>query len=286
MAKLSSRRFTHSRVEDVISFLFLSIMGIFMAMPMVYTICSAFKPMDELFLFPPTFFVKNPTLINFKNLSILMRESWVPFSRYIFNSVFITILGTVGHVVVASLAAFRIAKYEFPGRKILFEIVVMALMFSGAVTAIPNYLIMSEIGLVDTYWAIVVPAIGGSLGLFLMKQFMEQMIPSVLIEAAHIDGASEWTIFYRIVMPVVKPAWLTLIIFSFRDLWNATGGNFIFTEELKPLPYALQSIVLGGISRTGAASAVSLVMIIPPVLVFVLSQSNVIETMATSGMKD
>ena len=286
MAKLSSRRFTHSRVEDVISFLFLSIMGIFMAMPMVYTICSAFKPMDELFLFPPTFFVKNPTLINFKNLSILMRESWVPFSRYIFNSVFITILGTVGHVVVASLAAFRIAKYEFPGRKILFEIVVMALMFSGAVTAIPNYLIMSKIGLVDTYWAIVVPAIGGSLGLFLMKQFMEQMIPSVLIEAAHIDGASEWTIFYRIVMPVVKPAWLTLIIFSFRDLWNATGGNFIFTEELKPLPYALQSIVLGGISRTGAASAVSLVMIIPPVLVFVLSQSNVIETMATSGMKD
>lgn len=286
MAKLSSRRFTHSRVEDVLSFLFLLIMGFFMAIPMIYTICSAFKPMDELFLFPPSFFVKNPTLNNFKNLSILMRESWVPFSRYIYNSVIITLLGTLGHVIIASLAAFRLAKYDFPGKKILFEIVVMALMFSGAVTAIPNYLIMSKLGLIDSHWAIVIPALGGSLGLFLMKQFMEQMIPTVLIEAAHIDGASEWRIFIKIAMPIVKPAWLTLIIFSFRDLWNSAGGNFLFTEELKPLPYALQSIISGGVARTGVASAVSLVMLIPPVVVFILSQSNVIETMATSGMKD
>ena len=286
MAKLSSRRFTHSKVEDAASILFLSVMGFFMAIPMIYTVCSAFKPMDELFLFPPSFFVYNPTLINFKNLSVLMRESWVPFSRYVFNSVCITLIGTAGHVIFASLAAFRIAKYNFPGKKLLFETVVMALMFSTAVTAIPNYLIISKIGLVDTYWAIIIPALGGSLGLFLMKQFMEQMVPDVLIEAAHIDGASEWCIFTRIVMPVVRPAWLTLIIFCFRDLWNASGGNFIFTEELKPLPYALQSIMSGGIARTGVASAVSMIMIIPPIIVFILSQSNVIETMSTSGMKD
>lgn len=286
MAKLSSRRFTHSKAEDIISFLFLLITGFFMAIPMIYTICSAFKPMDELFLFPPSFFVKNPTLNNFKDLSILMRESWVPFSRYVFNSVLITVAGTFGHVIIASLAAFRLAKYDFPGKKILFETVVMALMFSSAVTAIPNYLIMSKLGLVDSYLAIIIPALGSSLGLFLMKQFMEQMIPNVLIEAAHIDGASEWTIFIRIAMPIVRPAWLTLIIFSFRDLWNSSGGNFLFTEELKPLPYALQSIISGGVARTGVASAVSLIMIIPPVVVFILSQSNVIETMSTSGMKD
>ncbi len=242
--------------------------------------------MDEQFLFPPSLFVKNPTLMNFYSVSSLMRESKVPFSRYIFNSIFVTLVGTVGHVIIASLAAYRIAKFNFPLKNAFFNMVVFSLMFAGTVTAIPNYLIMSNLNMIDSLAAIIIPAFSAPLGLFLMKQFMEQMVPDALIEAAQIDGSNGLQIFFRIVMPIVKPAWFTLIIFSFRDLWNSTGGNFIFTEELKTLPYALNNIMAGGISRTGASAAVALIMVIPPVVVFILSQSQVIETMATSGIKD
>ena len=206
--------------------------------------------------------------------------------RYLFNSVLISGLGTLGNVIFSSLAAYRIAKFEFPGRKLYFSIVTMSLMFSSAVTSIANFLIMSRLNMIDTYWAIIVPACGSSLGLFLMKQFMEQMVPDALIEAAQIDGAGEWMIFSRIVMPVVKPAWFTLIIFCFKDIWNSTGSNLIFYENIKPLPSALGNIVAGGISRAGSAAAVSLIMLIPPVAVFIFSQNNVLETMSTSGMKD
>ncbi|MFQ8952832.1 MAG: carbohydrate ABC transporter permease [Oscillospiraceae bacterium] len=192
--------------------------------------------------------MQNPTVMNFYSLSSLLRESWVPFSRYLFNSVLISGLGTLGNVIFSSLAAYRIAKFEFPGRKLYFSIVTMSLMFSSAVTSIANFLIMSRLNMIDTYWAIIVPACGSSLGLFLMKQFMEQMVPDALIEAAQIDGAGEWMIFSRIVMPVVKPAWFTLIIFCFKDIWNSTGSNLIFMR-ISSLPSALGNIVAGGISR-------------------------------------
>lgn len=286
MAKPFSRKFTHSAWGNFLNFLLLLLVALVMVIPMVFTISNAFKPMDEQFLFPPSLFVKNPTLMNFLSVSSLMRESWVPFTRYVFNSVFVTLVGTVGHVLISSLAAYRIAKFQFPLKNVFFNIVVFSLMFSGAVTSIPNYLIMSEIGLIDTLGSIIIPAFAAPLGLFLMKQFMEQMVPDVLIEAAQIDGASGMRIFLRIAMPIVKPAWFTLVIFSFRDLWNSTGGTFIFTEELKTLPYALSNIMAGGISRTGASAAVALIMVIPPVVVFILSQSQVIETMSTSGIKD
>ena len=224
--------------------------------------------------------------MNFYSLSSLLKESWVPFSRYIFNSVFISGVGTAGNVILSSLAAYRIAKFDFPGKKVYFQIVTMSLMFSAAVTAIPNFIIMTRLNMVDTYWAIIIPACGSSLGLFLMKQFMEQMVPDALIEAAQIDGASEWCIFSKIVMPVVKPAWLTLIIFSFKDIWNNNGANLIFSENIKPLPSALSNIVAGGVARAGASAAVALILLIPAVLVFIFSQSNVLETMSTSGMKD
>lgn len=167
----------------------------------------------------------------------------------------------------------------------IFGIIVTALMFSGQVTAIPNYLIMSKIGWLDHYVAIVVPALAKPLGLFLMKQFMEQ-IPDTLLEAARIDGASEVHTFFRIAMPQVKSAWLTLIIFSFQDLWNAQGANYIYSEELKTLPYALSQIAAGGISRAGATAAVTVIMMIVPIVIFVVSQSNIIETMASSGIKE
>lgn len=263
----------------------LSLFGLFMLLPLVYVVSSAFKPLDELFVFPPRFFVKNPTLDNFADLLTIMGESWVPFSRYLFNTVVITAVGTFGCVIVTSMAAFILAKYKFPGSHILFRVVVVSLMFSGYVTQIPNYLIMKELGWVDTLLAVIVPAMAMPMGLFLIKQYAEG-IPDVLIEAATIDGANLWHVYWQIMMPMCKPAWVTVIIFSVQSLWNSKATHYIFSEELKTLPYALQQIMKGGVSRTGVASAVTVVMMIVPIITFILSQRQVMETMASSGIKD
>ena len=212
-----------------------------------------------------------------------MEDSWVPITRYLFNTLFITVMGTTGHVLMSSLAAYVLAKHKFPGRDFFFGLVVLSLMFAYQVTAIPNYLTMSALGWVNTYASIIIPAWSASLGLFLMKQFMEQ-IDDTIIEAAKIDGASELRIFWRIVMPNVRPAWLTLIILSFQTLWNETGGRFIYSEQLKTLPYALNQIIAGGVARAGVGAAVGLVMMIVPIVVFVFNQSKVVETMGSAGI--
>jgi len=266
-------------------FLFIGLVGAFMALPLIYTINNAFKPLDEIFLFPPRFFVRNPTTNNFVDLVHLMADSWVPFSRYIFNTFFITIVGTAGHIIFSAAAAYPLAKQKFPGKAILFNIVVLALMFSPHVTAIPNYMTMSVLGWVDTYMAIIVPAFAFPLGLYLMKQFMEQ-IPDSLLESARMDGASEYRIFWKIVMPLVKPAWLTLMILLFQQLWGTDGGQFIYSEELKTMNYAMGQIIQGGIARAGAAAAVAFLLMSVPITVFLFSQASIIQTMATSGMKD
>jgi ABC-type glycerol-3-phosphate transport system permease component len=274
-----------SKAGDVGIYMVLIFFGLFMAFPLVYAINSAFKPLDEIFVYPPRIFVQNPTMDNFQDLLVIMGKSWVPFSRYLFNTVFITVVGTVGHIIIASMGAYVLAKYEFPGAKTFFGIVVTALMFNGYVTAIPNYLVMSKIGWVDTVWAVVIPAFAAPMGLFLMKQYMEG-IPDALLEAAKIDGAREWKIFTIIVMPMVRPAWLTLMILSVQNLWNTRASNFIYSEELKTLPYALQQIINGGVSRAGVGAAVTLVMMFVPIAIFIISESNIIETMASSGIKD
>lgn len=279
------QRPTKSRVGNILSIVMLAILGTFMALPIVYIVSTAFKPMDELFMFPPRFFVHNPTLNNFRSLSSVLGDSLVPISRYAFNTVFITAAATAGQLIVVSLAAYILEKRNFPGKNLLFCLVVVSLMFSTQVTAIPNYIIMSKIGWVDTYASLIIPAIASPLGLFLMKQFMTG-IPDALLEAARIDGASELGIFRRIALPLVRPALLTLIIFAFQSMWGMTGGNYIFTEELKPLNYALNQIVNSGIARTGAAAAVSMLMLIPPFAVFIISQSSILETMASSGIKE
>lgn len=279
------QRPTKSRVGNILSIVMLAILGTFMALPIVYIVSTAFKPMDELFMFPPRFFVHNPTLNNFRSLSSVLGDSLVPISRYAFNTVFITAAATAGQLIVVSLAAYILEKRNFPGKNLLFSLVVVSLMFSTQVTAIPNYIIMSKIGWVDTYASLIIPAIASPLGLFLMKQFMTG-IPDALLEAARIDGASELGIFRRIALPLVRPALLTLIIFAFQSMWGMTGGNYIFTEELKPLNYALNQIVNNGIARTGAAAAVSMLMLIPPFAVFIISQSSILETMASSGIKE
>ena len=262
----------------------LGFFGLFSLFPLIYTLTSAFKPFSEIFMYPPRLTVENPTLNNFFDLGTIIEDFTIPLSRYIFNTMVITGLGTFGTVLLGSLAAYPLAKYEFPGSKLMSNLIVYALMFSTSVTAIPNYLIMSALGIVDTYWAVILPAVGGTLGLYLMKNFMVQ-VPDDMLEAAKIDGATEFGIFFKVVMPLCKPAWITLVILSFQQMWGTTGGVFIYSEELKPLSYVLSQLVSGGISRTGVASAVSLLMLIVPIGVFVFSQSNVIETMATSGIK-
>ncbi len=278
------RRRNRSIGGDVVLIVVLGFFGIFSLFPLLYTLTSAFKPFSEIFVYPPKLTVENPTLDNFLDLGTIIEDFTVPMSRYIFNTLVITGLGTFGTVLLGSLAAYPLAKFEFPGSKVMSNIIVYALMFSTSVTAIPNYLIMSALHIVDTYWAVILPAVGGTLGLYLMKNFMVQ-VPDDMIEAAKIDGSSEIGIFFKVVMPLCKPAWITLVILSFQQMWGTTGGVFIYSEELKPLSYVLSQLVSGGISRTGVASAVSLLMLIVPIGVFVFSQSNVIETMATSGIK-
>ncbi len=270
---------------DFFLYLFLAFVALVMAFPIIYAVNSALKPLDELFMFPPKIFAQNPTMDNFSDLFVTMGKSWVTFSRYLFNTVFITAVGTAGHLIVASMGAFVLAKYEFPGGQGFFKLVTVAMMFSGYVTAIPNYLILNALGWIDTYWAIVIPAFASPMGLFLMKQFMEGL-PTSLIEAAKIDGANEWKVFAGIVMPNVKPAWMTLIIFSVQALWNNKAATFIYSEEKKTLVYALQQIQAGGIARTGQGAAVLVVLMIVPIAIFVFSESQILETMASSGLKD
>jgi len=264
----------------------LVVMGAFMFLPMLYVIMQSLKPLDELWMFPPRFYVMKPTLSNFGDLFQLMNESWVPFSRYIFNTVFITLCGTFGNLLVASMAAYALAKMKFPGRNVLFQIVVLSLMFHQTVNQLSNFIIMSTLGMIDTYLAIIVPALAGTMGLYLMKQFMESSVSDAVLESARLDGASEFKTFWVIAMPMVKPAWLTLIIESFKGLWNTGASIYIHSEELKTFNYAISQVVTAGIARAGASAAATVVMMIVPITVFVLSQSQIIETMGSSGMKD
>ena len=284
-AKAKNKKPNRSTAGNIFIYSILFLVACAMAFPLVFAICSSLKPLDELFRFPPTLFPRQPTLDNFSDLLVTMGQSWIPFSRYITNTVFITVVGTIGNLFIASLAAYVLAKYDFPLGRPFFNMVVTALMFNGYVTAIPNYLLMSKIGIVDTYWAILLPAIAAPMGMFLMKQFMEGL-PMSLIESAKIDGAKELRIFWQIVMPNVKPAWLTMIIFSVQGLWNARASTVIYSEAKKTLVYALQQIQAGGIARTGQAAAVTVVVMLVPIITFVLSQSQILETMATSGLKD
>ncbi|MDD2258705.1 MAG: carbohydrate ABC transporter permease [Bacilli bacterium] len=279
------KRINRSIGGDLILFLFLALAGVLSALPLILTINNAFKPLDELFKFPPNIFVRNPTLANFSDLGVALSSSIVPFSRYLFNTILITIVGTVGHVIVASMCAYPLAKYKIPGGTFIFGLVIYSLMFPAAVTAIPNYIILNWLGMIDTYWALILPMVASSLGLFLMKQFMGQISTSY-IESAKIDGAGDFKIFWKIVMPLVKPAWITLIILVFQSLWNANGAMYIYREDFKMVSYALSQIATAGPARQGTLAAVGLLMISVPIIMFIVSQSNMLETMAHSGIKE
>lgn len=264
----------------------LIILGCAMFLPMYYAIMTSLKPLDELWLFPPKMYVINPTFKNYSDLFRLMTTSWVPFSRYIFNTVLITAAGTFGNLALGSLAAYSLAKIKFPGRNIIFQMIVLSLMFVSTVTGIANFITFSALGLVDNILAIIIPACCSTLGLYLMKQFMESNVSDEILESARLDGASEFKVFWTIAMPMVKPAWLTLIVQSFQGLWNTGASIYIQSEQWKTFNYAISQILSAGIVRAGASTAAMVIMMVVPVTVFVVSQSNIIETMGSSGMKD
>lgn len=282
------RRFIERKATPS-EYIVMTTLALFTLLPIVYMVSTAFKPLEEMFLYPPRFFVRHPTIRNFIELLLAIDSLTVPFVRYLFNSLLVAGATVTGGVILSSLAAYPLAKYpRMPGAKLYFAIIISALMFAPEVTQIPRYLIVDRLNLIDTYWGLILPSLAGTYGLFLMKQFMEQL-PIELIEAAKVDGASEWTIFWKIIMPLVRPAWITLIIFSFIGTWNDFFTPLIFTrsEQMKTLPLIMSSIGggPGTVARWGAVAAASLVITLPTLIIFVVLQKYVMETMAYSGIK-
>lgn len=280
------KRFTRSRAGNFFYFLFLILAGLFTILPLVYSIITSFKPLDEIMAFPPKFYVVRPTFKNYTILPELFSNLKVPFVRYIFNTLFISMVITVLHVIVASLAAFVLCIVKNKLIKALFLVIQFSLLYNATTLAVPQYLIFSKMQIIDTYWVYILPMIPSTVGVFLIKQYMDSSIPPALIEAARIDGANVSLIFWKIVMPLVKPAWMTLTLFIFRDAWSIQSTNTIFSESLKTLPNIMSQITSSGIARSGSAMAATVLLMIPPVIVYLITQSNVLETMSSAGIKE
>ena len=280
------KRYTRSKFVSALFVAALLLFGFVCVLPLIYSVATSLKPLDEILIFPPRFFVKRPTIANYTLLPSLLSKLKVPLSRYIFNSVFITIIGTICHILFAAAAAFFFSKSKKKWAGVIFLIVQFSLLYNGTTLGVPQYIIFSKMDIIDTYWVYILPHIPSAMGVFLMKQYMDGSIPETVLEAARIDGAGYPLIFWKIVMPMVKPAWLTLLLFAFRDMWATSSGTTIFTESLKTLPAAMSQITNAGIARQGSAMATTVIMMIPPILVYLISQSNVMETMSNAGMKD
>ncbi|MBD2861519.1 MULTISPECIES: carbohydrate ABC transporter permease [Paenibacillus] len=267
----------------------MTVFALLMVMPLVYLITTAFKPLSELFLFPPRFFVMNPTMRNFFDLFAATEASVVPFSRYVFNSLFVAIAIVAAGVFISAMAAYPLSKHKtMPFREPLFKLIVLALMFAPQVTQIPQYIIMSRSGTMDTYFALILPGLAAPMGLFLMKQYLDS-VPDALLEAARMDGAGEWRTFIYVVMPMLMPAVATMTLLTFIGAWNNAGPAMLYTttDQMKTLPYAIGTISggAGSVARVGALAAASLLMIIPTLVMFIVTQRRVMETMAHSGIK-
>jgi len=273
---------------NIVVFLFVLALACFMVLPLVYAVSSAFKPLDEIYIFPPRLFVRRPTLDNFVQLGLLTGSFWVPLSKYIFNTVFISVAVTGGHLLLSTMAAYPLAKLRFVGQRPLSSLIKVSLLFSVSAMMIPRYIVMSNLHMINTYWALILPQVQSALGLYLMQNFMSQ-IPDEMLEAARIDGAGELKVYWRVVMPNVKPAWLTIAIFAFQNVWNNTGGTdmtvMVYDEKIKMVASLLSQVLAGGTARAGAGAAFGLLLMIPPMLLVVFAQNQILETMSTSGMK-
>lgn len=280
------KRYTRSRVGNFFYFAVLFAMGLFTILPLIYSVITSFKPLDELLAFPPKFYVVRPTAANYTALPGLISKLSVPLSRYIFNSLFVSIAATVLHVIVATMAAFVLTQWK--GNKlisVLFVVVQFSLLYNAYTLAIPQYLVFSKLKIIDTYLVYILPYIPSALGVFLMKQYMESSIPVSLVEAARIDGAGYGRIFFQIAFPLVKPCWMTLALFAFRDMWSIVPNGTVLSENIKTLPMVLSQVTAGGIARSGSAMAATVILMIPPVIVYAVTQGNVMETMSSAGIK-
>ena len=286
MARSQYLRYTRSKVGNFFYFLILFFAGIFTLLPLIYCVITSFKPLDELLIFPPKFFVTRPTLANYRSIFPLLGKMEVPVSRYFFNSIFIAAVSTFLHVAAASLAAFVFSKSKIKGALSLFWLVQLMLLYNSVTLAVPQYFIFSKLHMIDTYWVYILPAIPSAMGCFLMKQYIDASVPDAFLEAASIDGAGIVRIWWQIVMPIVKPSWMTIMLFSFQSMWSVVPSGTIFSEQLKTLPQVMTSISAGGIARSGSTMAVTVILMIPPIVVFMVSQSNVIESMSSSGIKE
>ena len=288
--KIRGKHLFYFNFTNLIIFIGLALLVCFTALPLIYVVSTAFKPLDELYLYPPRFFVSHPTLANFSQLFNTLESSVVPFSRYIFNSLFITASTVILTVVVSSMSAYGMVKHHPKGSNFIFSLIIVALMFSPYVTQIPNYIVVKNLGMIDTYWSLIVPKIAVAFNMFLLKQFLEQM-PNAYLEAARIDGANEWKLFWKIVMPYIKPAWATLVVFSFVASWNDYFSPLVFitNQSMKTLPLAIQNLAGGpgaaSIATAGIVAACTFIMTLPTVIVFTVMQGKVLATMAHSGIK-
>ena len=269
------RRYTRNKAGNVFYGLFLLLCGLFSVLPLVYCVCTSFKPMEELLVFPPRFFVSRPTLDNYIVLPNLIANLMVPLSRYVFNSLFVSIVTTALHIVAASMAAFTFSKSKIKGRTALFLVVQFALLYNSYTLGIPQYILMSNMRIIDTYLVYILPYIPSAMGAFLMKQYIDSSIPDALLEAARIDGASVFRMYWSIVMPIVRPAWMTLLLFSFKDMWSVMPNGTIFSEELKTLPYVMSQINSGGLARAGSAMATTVTLFPGRCFAHALAQSCV-----------
>ncbi|MDR2654818.1 MAG: carbohydrate ABC transporter permease [Oscillospiraceae bacterium] len=283
--RINPQRFSKGQLKILAAILPLLI---FMAMPIIFIINHAFKPMEELFAFPPTFFVKNPTLENFTKLAKFFRTNGVPLSRYVFNSFIVTIVTVALSLFLTTLAAFALSKIRFRGRNMLVHINQIAIMFVATAVLIPRYLVICQLRLIDTIWAHILPLIAVPVALFLVKQFVEQ-VPDSLIDAAYIDGATNFQVYYKLIMPMIMPAVATAAILVFQQVWTnlETSNYFINDDSLKTLTFHMNALVNvnNTVSGQGMSAAAALILFVPNIVLFIILQNSVMNTMANSGIK-
>ena len=280
-----TKKVNRSKSGNVMIFLFIGVIAAYSIIPLILLISNSLKPISELYIYPPKWVPINPTLDNYKVLFSLMSSTWIPFSRYIFNTFFVTIATTAIHIIIVSLAAYPLAKHTFRGRKVINTLIMYSLMFVPAVTDVVNYMTISSLGMINSYAAMILPNVYYTLGLFLLRNYMTT-IPTTLIEAAKMDGCTEMRVLWRIIMPMAKPAWLTLIILMIQNMWGQPNNIYVYAEKYKTLPAALSQITTGGLIRIGAGQAVGVIMLIVPAAVFIVNQKKMVETMASSGIKE
>ena len=266
-------------------FVFLLIISVCMSIPLLYTILQSVKPIEEYYIYPPKFYVTNPTFDNYRDILASVDSLGVPFTRYLFNAVFTTVTGTVVYLVLALVTAYPIAKSKIKGVGILNALLVYAMLFHNDTMAMLRFVVMSYMGIIDTYWAVILPNLANTMGIFLLAQFMRSNISDSILEAARIDGAGEFKILFRIVAPSVKAGWLTVFIFVFQSYWNAGNSPYIYSENLKHISEAMSSIATSGIIRAGTGMAVTIILMIPTIVIFLWNQRSIMNTMAHSGLK-